>query len=239
LALEEETKDMSIWINKQGKRRVYIDIETIPPDEAVSAEVETIVDERFRKLALSGERGRVMAIGIIIELGDIELERRVLGYDPATECLAINESRTLREFWDAMADFNPTRDLIVGHNIFDFDLLFIYKRSIILGVKPSLSLSFVRYRSQPVYDTMREWAKWGTQRIALAELAEVLGLKSSKNDGIDGSCVYDHFLIGSHKDIADYCMRDVELTRQIFCRMNFVEPNVNRNILNAISATAT
>jgi len=63
------------------------------------------------------------------------------------------------------------RDLIVGHNNMDFDLPFLYKRSMMLGVVPSVRLSFACYRSQPICDTLREWAHSDQrQAISLAEL---------------------------------------------------------------------
>jgi predicted PolB exonuclease-like 3'-5' exonuclease len=48
-------------------------------------------------------------------------------------------------------------------------------------------------------------------------------LKSSKEGGINGSHVYDFFLEGRHEEIADYCMRDVELVRDVYYRMNFLD----------------
>jgi predicted PolB exonuclease-like 3'-5' exonuclease len=52
-------------------------------------------------------------------------------------------------------------------------------------------------------------------------LARVLGLESSKQGGMDGSKVYDKFCAGCHDEIAEYCMRDVELVRQVYYRMMF------------------
>jgi 3'-5' exonuclease len=112
---------------------------------------------------------------------------------------------------------------VIGHNIYDFDLLFLYKRSVVHRVRPYVTLSFARYRSQPIYDTMREWEKWGRSMVSLDNLARALGLESSKAGGITGATVYDHYCAGEHIAIADYCMRDVELTRNIYYRMCFEE----------------
>jgi predicted PolB exonuclease-like 3'-5' exonuclease len=43
----------------------------------------------------------------------------------------------------------------------------------------------------------------------------------AKIEGIDGSSIYDRFCAGCHQEIADYCMRDVELTREIYYRLTF------------------
>jgi predicted PolB exonuclease-like 3'-5' exonuclease len=121
-----------------------------------------------------------------------------------------------------MCGFRPDRDRIVGHNIFDFDLKFIFKRSVIHGVRPCVDLSFARYRNQPIYDTVMEWERWSfNSKISLDKLGLVLNLPSSKEQGIDGSRVYELFLAGEHQTIRDYCLRDVALTRRIYKRMNF------------------
>ena len=52
---------------------------------------------------------------------------------------------------------------------------------------------------------MHEWNKWDMRKfISLDELARVLGLRSSKDDNINGSRVYERFYEGCHKEIADY-----------------------------------
>jgi 3'-5' exonuclease len=208
--------------------RVFLDIETLPPDQNATAAISSLEsrsDEEFRNLALSGDWGRVLTIGLIVEKNGEELHRGLLGRERQTMMFHLDEARTLRAFWKLLKGFNTKRDLIVGHNIFDFDLLFLYKRSIIQCVRPSVSLSFARYRSQPIFDTMHEWEKWRWSRkhISLDELARILGLESSKQDGMDGSKVYDKFCAGCHGEIAEYCMRDVELTRQVYYRMIFDE----------------
>ena len=223
--------------------RVYVDIETLPPGEEVREQLAAElmrhcaennrsaatagvaperVEEEFRKLALSGEMGRVLAVGVIVERDREILHRGVIGRDRATRLFHLDERRTLSGFWRLLDDFDTNRDLIIGHNIFDFDLSFLYKRSIIHRVRPPVRLSFARYRSRPVYDTMCEWNQWSFKgRVSLDRLAKALGLESSKGQGIDGSRVYDYFCAGCHEEIAAYCMRDVELVRAIYRRMNF------------------
>lgn len=191
--------------------------------------LDSLVEENFRSMALNGNHGRVLCLGLIAERGGKVTARRLLGYNKPVKKLLQDEFSILSEFWRLMEDFDPARDIIVGHNIFDFDLLFLYKRSIIKRVRPTLDLSFARYRSQPVYDTMREWEKWGRERIGLGRLAESLGLQSSKTADLDGSKVYDYLCAGRHREIAEYCFRDVVVTRQIYYRMNFLDSDENSN----------
>lgn len=54
-------------------------------------------------------------------------------------------------------------------------------------------------------------------------IIKALGLESSKGQGTDGSRAYDYFGAGCHEEIDAYSMRDVELVRQIYRRMNFEE----------------
>lgn len=223
-------------------KRVFLDIETLPPDEVMRERVYSEVaesfenecmaldpikiseaaEERFRQLALRGEYGRVLTIGVIIEEGSQIISNGVLGLDKATRRFHLDEARTLRSFWKLLRDFNPRFDCIIGHNVLDFDLLFLYKRSVIKCVRPAVELSFARYRSQPIYDTMYEWEHWGRNKISLDELARVLNLESSKQNGLDGSRVYDYYREGRHEEIADYCKRDVALVREIYYRMKFL-----------------
>jgi hypothetical protein len=182
-------------------------------------------DEQFRRLALYAEYGRVLTIGVIVEQGSQILHQGVLGRDRSTGKFHLNETRTLRGFWNLLKNFNTGCDLIVGHNIMDFDLPFVYNRSRIIGVRPTIQFNFARYRSAPIYDTMREWAHWNPHAvcISLAHLAEVLKVGISKTEGMDGSHVYDEFMAGHDDLIAEYCMRDVEVTRAIYYRMNFLD----------------
>ncbi len=207
-------------------KRIYVDIETVPPD---AASLTTGGDdlprdpegEEFRRLALNGDYGRVLCVGVIVEEDGRIIRKGVLGRERRSMLFHLDEARTLRGFWKLLGDFRPSRDLIVGHNIFDFDLLYLYKRSVIHRVRPTVNFSFARYRSAPIFDTMREWEHWGRNYISLDKLAKILGLESSKQNGIDGSKVYEKFCEGCHDAIASYCLADVELTRQIYRRLCF------------------
>lgn len=199
--------------------KLFFDIETIPCDEMKKEEYLKIFgakngngklseDEVHRKMSFEGTFGRIACIGYIKEDGKI-----------TKEVIKGNEEEILEKFWSVVADV----DLFIGHNVFEFDLPFIYKRSIILGVKPSRNLNFAKYRNDPIFDTMSEWEKWAFgSRQSLDTLAKVLGFATSK-DEMDGSMVWDYFKDGKIEDICKYCMKDVELVRQIYYRMTFGE----------------
>lgn len=201
---------------------IFLDIETIPTPEALKdanytgeqiIEVDTngkIVDteqERLKKLSLSAITARILCLGYAVNS------------DPAETFYAQDETEILKAFWRIAAQTN----IFIGHNILDFDLKFIWQRSVILGVKPSRDIPFIRFRSAPVYDTMQEWGKWSFRDYtSLDALTRALGIVSPKEDGLDGSKVYQYFLDGKIDQILSYCKRDVEAVRQIYQKLKSV-----------------
>jgi predicted PolB exonuclease-like 3'-5' exonuclease len=74
--------------------------------------------------------------------------------------------------------------------------------------------------SESIADTMTMFAGFGN-RISLVKLCRVLGIDSPK-DGIDGSKVYDYLLDGKVNEVAEYCKRDIEATREAYRRLSFI-----------------
>lgn len=198
-------------------KKLFLDIETVPCDEE-SRELHieilkkkngngTKTDEEIHgSMSFSGEFGRICCIGVIKEDSTGIILQEVLSGD---------EKEILTKFWEIATDI----DRFIGHNIYDFDFPFIYKRSIINGVRPR-KISFARYRDIPIYDTMREWDLWGRGQQKLDTLAKILGLPTSK-DEMDGSMVWPYYKEGRMEEICNYCMKDVELTRLVYYKMTF------------------
>jgi predicted PolB exonuclease-like 3'-5' exonuclease len=127
-----------------------------------------------------------------------------------------DERAMLHEFWRLAANTH----LFVGHNVLDFDLRFIWQRSIIHQIKPTRDISFARHHSEPIYDTMQEWSKWGREHISLAALSRALDIPSPK-EKLDGAKVYPYYREGRLAEICDYCKRDVESVRAVYHRLTF------------------
>ncbi len=202
-------------------KKLFLDIETLPAGEEHHKILKDIYEHKkangkktadsfdsfLAQTNFDGSFGRIFCISAAIN-------------DGPAECLNGEEKDILADFWELAKD----ADLFLGHNIFDFDLRFIYQRSIILGVRPTRDLSFARYRNNPIYDTMYEWSKWNMQdKISLDKLAKALGLVSSKDKGINGSMVCDYYKKGRYQEIYDYCNADVEVTRSVYKKMTFEE----------------
>lgn len=201
--------------------KLFFDIETIPSaDEHKDTHLAILrlkngngsKDDKdiHENTSFEGTFGRICCIGIIKEGASGIIQKEVLSG---------TEKEILQKFWQSAQDVHR----FIGHNIWGFDLPFIYKRSIINRVKPRTDISFARYRNTPIYDTQQEWELWNFGKgQKLDTLAKVLGLPSSKED-MDGSMVWQYYQDGRMDEICKYCMRDVELTRQVYYRMTFEE----------------
>jgi predicted PolB exonuclease-like 3'-5' exonuclease len=190
----------------------YLDIETVPTDRSLEdsgllqAQMQLDEAELIKKLSLSAMTAKIICLCYAIEPPT----------DSEVQVLEGDESQILKNFWQLAADC----DLFVGHNILDFDLRFIYQRSIIHQIKPSRDLPFGRFRNAPIFDTMHEWSKWGREHASLDLLSKTLSLRSPK-ETLDGSKVYPYYRAGKIADIINYCRCDVDSVRQVYRRLTF------------------
>lgn len=168
-------------------------------------DAEETFETYLSKSGLGGEFGRIACLAYAIDDHDVEV-------------LWGEEVDIVEGFWKAARGI----ERFVGHNIYDFDLPFIMKRSRILGVPPSWMPNFARYRQTPIYDTMREWELWANRYVALDTLAKALGLPTSK-DRMSGADVASYFEAGRIEEICEYCVKDVVLTRHVYDKLTFGE----------------
>ncbi|HSX18923.1 MAG TPA: ribonuclease H-like domain-containing protein [Candidatus Saccharimonadales bacterium] len=200
---------------------LFFDIETIPAQDEQQAILKEIhakkladgkkVSEKFEEYltatSFDGAFGSIICIGYAID-------------DDEVEVLYGEEKQILKDFW-AIA---KSQRKFIGFNNMDFDLRFIYQRSVIQGVSPTQNLSFARYRNDPIYDIMWEWRKWAREpSVSLDTLAKALGIPSSKGGEIEGKNVWQAYKDGKLAQICEYCKKDVEVTRAIYKKMVFAE----------------
>lgn len=225
---------------------IFIDIETLPSQDlevklsieseithpATMSKKETIdawiaekkpaaIEEAWLKTSFDGGLGMIACIGIAIDDNK--------PYKFYSEDWLNNETKIIQEAF-AYLDENrkkvtntsktsiETNMVFVGHNLVGFDLQFLRKRCVVLGIKPPNYMPFnVKPWDQTVYDTMIQWDS--KNFVKLEKLAKIL--KAGTKGGIDGSQVWPMVRDGKIKDVADYCINDVEITRNIFNKMNF------------------
>jgi predicted PolB exonuclease-like 3'-5' exonuclease len=191
-----------------------MDIETVPTDRSLEengllgSQMQLDEADLIKKLSLSAATAKIICLCYAIE-PPVNAEVQVLEGE---------ETDIIKSFWKIAVDCN----LFVGHNILDFDLRFIYQRSIIHQIKPSRDLPFARFRNAPIFDTMQEWSKWGREHASLDLLSKALSIPSPK-ESLDGSKVYPYYRAGRIADIVNYCKCDVDSVRQVYRRLTFAK----------------
>ena len=198
--------------------KLFLDIETIPAEEEKHKLLKEIYDrdlDRGKKLSewedylaetnFDGAFGRICCISYAIN-------------DNNPVSLSGDETEILKKFWEIARE----ADLFIGFNLLNFDLKFIYQRSMIHGIRPSIDLNFARYKNFPIFDVMQEWNKWDMRSsISLHKLAKALNIPSPKDGEIEGKDVGQAYKEGRIKKICEYCQRDVEATRTIYKKLTF------------------
>ena len=195
----------------------YKDQEKI--DAYIKAEQEKLdaeFDATYRKTSFDGGLGEICCIGYAID-------------DAAPQSIyGDTEAKILREFYALLQqNYSPSsqqRPVFIGHNIVNFDLRFLFQRSVMLGVKPPMMIPFAaKPWDESIFDTMTAWAGHGN-RVSLDKLCKIFNipLKGSEiGEEIDGSKVWDFYQAGRIADIATYCEGDVERTRAVYKRLTF------------------
>lgn len=216
---------------------LYLDIETLPSHSpAVHAKIEEsitppgniskadtiaawvaekkpdLVKEAIAKTSFDGATGHVCCIGWAWDDGkatthvidSIESEKDML-YGVMGQ-LVLEASAT--------SYGSPT---VIGHNVVNFDIRFLWQRAIVLGVRmPFWFPRDPKPWGNDVFDTMTAFAG-SRNMIGMDRLCEALGMEGKGE--IDGSMVAKLWDEGQYQTIADYCAADVERTRAIHRRM--------------------
>lgn len=183
-------------------------------------------EERCYQLgSLNATSGRVLSVAVDVspipgfDLTDLypKSVEYVFGIDPDGE--EQPERQALKDFLGLLKDFDCECDEIVGHNILNFDLPFVFQRCLIneLPVRPFVNLGDFHVRG--VYDTMHRWWLGAKRNISLDDIAWALGIESSKTADVEGSKVFDLYQAGRLSEIREYNLNDVRVTRKVYERM--------------------
>ena len=209
--------------------KIIVDIETAPTSDPViiariisrmkapakyskpESIAEWLADEKNQqeaigKTSFDGAYGNIVCIGAAV------------GDEAPFAVANVSERDILQQFFDIVRDvISP---VFVGHNV-SWDLTFILKRAIVLGITPPASI-VTAARSKPwapqKIDTMRLWDE--EKFVGLGELCDILGIESPKGE-FDGSMVAAAYAAGRIGEIADYCLKDVRATRDVLRRLEF------------------
>lgn len=131
------------------------------------------------------------------------------------EYFSVNHEKQLLElFWARIAKY----DQFVTFNGRSFDCPFIMIRSAVNHLQASKNLMPDRYRSAAHIDLMEKLTFLGASRkkFSLHVWCNAFGIKSPKEEGVSGEDVKLLFENKNYLDIARYCLRDVEATRELY-----------------------
>jgi predicted PolB exonuclease-like 3'-5' exonuclease len=178
--------------------------------------LEETAQDKLAKTSFDGAQGQVAVIGFAID-DHPAIAIKVADLTPRSEINLLEEffERIARLYAPALMR-NP---VFIGHNIAGFDLPFIFKRAVILGIKPP---AFIPFGAAPwsdhIYDTMTRWDS--RNNVSLDKLCKALGI-AGKTEGLCGADVWPLIKQGQIQAVADYCIDDVCATRNAYRRMTF------------------
>lgn len=209
------------------KKLLFIDIETVAETnnydtylkkkiraERYCNDIGDLTEEQayYKKAWLHAEFGKI----ICISFGTKTMENEI-----KTSSFVGDEKVILEKFFELLSRM-PEYE-IAGHNIKSFDLPFIFRRSIINGIKPHAKVSFYGLKPWEVQatDTIEIWKNWWYISSWLEIIAVSLGIPSPKGK-MSGDKVFDYFYGANMTDkdnwkpIAEYCEWDVRTTMMIY-----------------------
>ena len=213
---------------------VVFDIETIGVDFTSldeiskskllkSADNEEEEQEIKNSLGLSPLTGEIVTVAML----DVETDQGAVFYqdkNPANaqkafkeknvEYVVCTEKEILKYFWQNIRKYQQ----FVTFNGRGFDCPYLIIRSGIMKIKPTRELMPYRYDTKLHIDLYDQMTFYGAMRrgFSLHMLTQAFGIRSPKEEGIDGAQVQELFAQGRCEDIARYCLRDVEATKQLY-----------------------
>jgi hypothetical protein len=131
-----------------------------------------------------------------------------------------NEAALLTAFWEIAPHYHA----IVTFNGRGFDVPFIYLRSALLNLMITRKdwLGY-RYQTEPHCDLAEQLTFYGVsgrdgaaRRFNLDFYCKAFGIESPKSHGVTGMDVAALLAAGRNREIAEYCLRDVNATVQLY-----------------------
>ena len=209
-----------------GSQQEYLfrDAERLP-DELAREERRTEIKQLFNLWPLTA---RVVCIAmlnvetlrgqVLFTADDFEEEAAENSAVEFVPC--VDEAELLTSFWEVARHY----DGIVTFNGRGFDVPFIYLRSAVLNVPISRKdwLGY-RYSIEPHCDLAEQLTFYGVsgrdgaaRRFNLDFYCKAFGIESPKSHGVSGMDVNRLLEEGRHREIAEYCLRDVKATLELY-----------------------
>ena len=214
------------------------------------ADTKELQAKKIDEMALSPLTGQIVCLGVKImqkqENQWVELKNGAFMVDPTIadgnmqtielpngiKSVFCSEKTLIEGFWKILTSY-PQPHLIT-FNGRGFDAPFIMLRSALLKVKPLHNLmSGIRYSYKDSHtDLLDELCFFNpqqsgaTRRYNFDFAAKAFGIESPKADGVDGSKVGELYAHQSYTTIAEYCLRDVQATWDLYVAMKDYMPDI-------------
>lgn len=149
-----------------------------------------------------------------------EFEETASGEQPVEFVPCMDEAEMLTNFWEIASRYSS----VVTFNGRGFDVPFLYLRSALLNIGISRKdwLGY-RYSTDPHCDLAEQFTFYGTsgregasRRFNLDFYCKAFGIESPKRHGITGNDVSTLIETGLYREVAEYCLRDVEATLKLY-----------------------
>jgi len=212
--------------NFDAAQQEYLFRETEKIDDALAKQAKREDITRFMSLwpltsqvvciaMLNAETQRGQSIYIAEDFEDDLPDAGPVEFVPVAD-----EAELLTAFWDVAKHY----DGVVTFNGRGFDVPFIYLRSALLNVPISKKnwLGY-RYACEPHCDLAEQFTFYSVggqggaaRRFNLDFYCKAFGIESPKSAGVTGNDVTTMMAEGRFREIAEYCLRDVRATVELY-----------------------
>jgi len=214
-------KDVESWVPEPK-----IDARVKDPDK-IAAQREEKIAEAVERAGLDADLGVVRLISMQVgvtetptillvpskKMPKAKASAFIKQYEPA-KVLLVTETEAIVKFWGNLTMCNGCS---VGYNTMGFDLPFLMRRSMDLGIQPGITPAMAKYRAEPTTDLMGllfNWS-WGENVKKLKWVAKRYGLEILAEE-VDGSMVASM----SDDELLVYGLSDLWVTVQLYQKMN-------------------
>ncbi|TAL69169.1 MAG: 3'-5' exonuclease [Bacteroidetes bacterium] len=202
-------------------------------------------EERIKKLgemALSPLTGKIICIGLQLmetledgsyilkkkkafAVDELKQEPQLKQLESGAECELMSEKEIIKNFWSIFQKEDYRNVHLITFNGRNFDAPFLMLRSAILNIKPTRNLMTGTKFTYPLHTDLLDELTYfnpgpygATKRFNFDFYTREFGITSPKSAGIDGSKVSEFYNEGKILEIAEYCLRDVKATWELFLK---------------------
>ena len=191
------------WVDPKPAPKNYKDPEKIAEYQANS------IQERLERAPLDADLGQIRAIGYgKYEWDDEGNPDHVVKID-----IGMPEDEMIKQFWSS---FSKHGAKTCGYNTLGFDLPYLMRRSMDLGITLPMFPNLARYRTVPTRDLMAILYNWGPAK-SLKWVAKRYGIPNLLPD-MDGSKVAEM----DDETLAAYASNDIHMTMELHTKMQGV-----------------